>query len=120
MELIIITIFLSLAIALFVMGHLVKDYLFSFMSATIFLLIALSIFTGGLEVKTGFTETQNLTLTNVSSIGDITTNYNYATNNSLYIDGIGTTLIGLSIYLYLVCWNMYKQNEEKNKGLLDD
>jgi len=120
MEIILITIFLGLAIALFFMGHLVKDYLLTFMSASVFLLIGLSIFVGGLEIRNGFVENQNLTMNSTSTMGEITTSYTYNTNNSLYIDGIGTILVLLSIYFYLICWDMYKTNKEKNKGLLDD
>ena len=106
MEIITGLIIFIMSISIFGIAYLLKDHLFLIMSATIFILLGLSIFINGLDIKQGFTEIED----NYTKIQT----YNYDDYNPLITRGVGLIIIWLGIYISLIGWDLWKKNEEGN------
>jgi len=136
MEIITISIFLGFALVLFALSKMVKDFLFVFISGITFVLVGLSIFTTGLDIKSG--ESENIIYqygnnfsgyhwdydTGTAPDGpqldaylfhtDTTTTNTYSTQDPITTHGMGAIIIWLGLYIILVSWDMYKKEKEES------
>jgi len=136
MEIITISIFLGFALILFALSTMVKDFLFVFISGITFVLVGLSIFTTGVDIKSGIEEQILFEYGNNFSgyhwdydtgtapdspqleayifHQDITTNYTYSTQDPITTHGLGIIIVWLGLYIVLVSWDMYKKEKEES------
>jgi len=120
MEIFTIGIFIAVAIALFFIGNTIKDFLLIFGSASILLLVGISLFATGYTIESGITETYNLTESNNLTTGTIEKVAVFESEKDLVTKGIGSVFFLVAIYLIVVCWDLYKRKQDNEGSLIDD
>jgi len=118
MDIFIVGLIFIMAVTFFVLGYLVKDYLFSFVSAGLLLFLGLSLMISGLDLNTGSIENVNTTISDNSTTGQIIHTNLYEDKDSLITRAIGTILLAVSLYMFVVNYDIYKKNNGE-QGLLD-
>ena len=121
MQITLITILLVCASFFICFGYFVKDFLLKIAGATLLLIVALSLWTSGYDYVNSINESFSITeqinnVTNITEKGGYVIHENiYKKESNIFTHGLGMVLLSVSLYLYLICWDIWKDKQEKAK-----